>query len=57
VPYEQYLAFVQADEAGVLKRFDEVLARMALVNAQYSDGEVEADLKEATKAVRSRKRK
>lgn len=49
VPYEQYLIFVRADEAGVLKRFDEMLARMALVNANFSDGEVEADLNEAAK--------
>lgn len=57
VPYDQYLKFVQADEAGVLKRFDNVLARMAAVNAQYSDEEVEADLKQATRLVRSRKRR
>jgi prevent-host-death family protein len=57
VPYEQYLKFAQADEAGVLKRFDELLARMAMVNARYSDAQVEADLKAATKIVRSRKRK
>lgn len=57
VPYDQYLKFVQADEAGVLKRFDNVLARMAAVNAQYSEEEVEADLKQATRLVRSRKRR
>lgn len=57
VPYDQYLKFVQADEAGVLKRLDNVLARMAAVNAQYSDEEVEADLKQATRLVRSRKRR
>lgn len=57
VPYEQYLKFVQADEAGVLKRFDNLLARMAMVNAKYSDAEVEADLEFATKQVRARKRK
>ena len=57
IPYEQYLKFVRADEAGVLKRFDELLARMAVINARYSDEEVEADLIEATRVVRSRKRK
>lgn len=55
--YDQYLKFVQADEAGVLKRLDNMLARMAVVNAKYSDEEVAADLKEATRIVRSRKRK
>lgn len=57
VPYDQYLKFVQADEAGVLKRFDDVLARMAIANDQYSDEEVETDLKHAARALRSRKRK
>lgn len=57
VPYEQYLKFVQADESGVLKRFDNLFARMATVNAKYSDAEVEADLDLATKQVRARKRK
>ncbi|MCL4487042.1 MAG: type II toxin-antitoxin system Phd/YefM family antitoxin [Chloroflexi bacterium] len=57
VPYDQYLKFVQADEAGVLRRMDTVLARMAEVNAKYSDAQVEADLKEATRTIRSRKRR
>lgn len=57
VPYEQYLKFVQADEAGVLKRFDNLLARMATINAKYSDEEVETDLQAATKQSRARKRR
>ena len=57
IPYEQYLKFVQLDEAGVVDRFDKLLARMASVNAAYSEEEVEADLIAATKAVRARKRK
>lgn len=57
ISYEQYLRFIRADEAGVLKRIDDALAYMARVNAQYSDEEVEADVIEATKTVRSRKSK
>ena len=57
IPYEQYLKFVQADESGVLDRIDRALARMADLNARYSDEEVEADLMAATKTVRTRKRK
>lgn len=57
IPYEQYLKFVQAEEAGVLDRVDRALARMAELNASYSDEEIEADLAEATKMVRARKRK
>ena len=57
IPYDQYARLMRADEAGVLKRFDALLDRMARVNAHYSDAEVETDLQEATKLVRSRKRK
>lgn len=55
IPYEQYLRYVQLSESGILQRFDEVLARLAVANAQYSDEEIEADLRAATKAVRRRK--
>lgn len=41
--------FTRVDETRVLKRFDALLERMAVVNAKYSDEEVEADLKEAEK--------
>jgi prevent-host-death family protein len=57
VPYQQYLRFIQGDPAEVLARFDQLRARMATTNARYSEEEVEEDLKLATKAVRSRKRK
>ena len=55
IPYEQYLKFVQADEAGVLARFDKLLERIAVVNARYSEEEVEADLAAATRSVRKHK--
>lgn len=57
LPYNQYVRLMRADELGVLKRFDALLDRMARVNTRYSEDEVEADLHEATKLVRSRKRK
>lgn len=57
IPYEQYLKYVQMDEKGVLDRFDRLLEHMEVANAAYSDEQVEADLIEATKIVRSRKRK
>ena len=56
-PYDQYLKFVRADESGVLDRLDRALARMVDLNAKFSDEEVEADLTQATKTVRERKRK
>lgn len=57
LPYEQYLEFVRADEAGILKRFNALAARMGAVNAQYSEAEVEADLHAASKTVRAHKRR
>jgi len=57
IPYDQYLKFVRADESGVLDRLDRALARMVDLNAKFSDEEVEADLIQATKTVRERKRK
>lgn len=57
LPYDHYVRLIHADEAGVLKRFDALLDRMARANARYAEAEVEADLREATKLVRSRKRK
>ena len=57
LPYKQYAKFAQANEAGILERVDRAMARMAEVNAAYTDKEVEADLSQATKTVRTRKRK
>lgn len=57
IPYEQYLKYVQVDEGGVLKRFDELLAKMAAASAGSSFGEVESDVQEARKRLRGRKRR
>jgi prevent-host-death family protein len=55
IPYDLYLKFIRADEEGVLKRFDEVSARMAGENAKFSSEEVDRDIKAALKVVRSSK--
>jgi len=57
IPYEQYLKYTQLDEKGIVERMDRTLVRMAKLNAQYSDEEIEADLMEATKIVWSQKRR
>lgn len=57
ISYDQYDKFARVDEAGVLKRMEAALARMAELNAQYTDQEVGADLAEATRSVRSQKRR
>ncbi len=56
IPYEKYQKYLRADADEVLARFDRLRLRMAEVNARYSDEEVEADLREAQRIVRSRKR-
>jgi len=57
IPYEQYLKYVQVDESGVLKRFDELLTKMAAATVGSSFREVERDVQEARKSVRGRKRR
>ena len=44
IPYEAFLRLQQLQEKQVLDRFDRLLARMAQLNAAYSDAEVAADL-------------
>ncbi len=47
IPYEDYLRFQQMQESEVLARFDQVWDRLAELNAEYSDGEIAADIKAA----------
>lgn len=56
VPYEQYLKFLRAEEEGILKRFDDFLARMSAANDRFSEEEVARDVVEAVRAVRKRKK-
>jgi prevent-host-death family protein len=56
IPYEKYQKFLQADADELLLRFDRMRQRMAEVNARFTDEEVEEDLREAQRIVRSRER-
>lgn len=56
IPYEKYRELLQADADEVLLRFDRLRQRMTEVNARYTDEEVEEDLRDAQRLVRSRKR-
>jgi prevent-host-death family protein len=56
VPYEKYQKFLQADADEILARFDRLRRKMAEVNERYSEEEIEKDLREAQREVRSRKR-
>lgn len=57
LPYEQYIKYLKLDEEGVRKRLDETLARMARLNAHFSDEEIERDLEEARRIVRAQRRR
>ena len=56
ISYEQYRRFVAGNSEEVLARIERLLARMAAENSHYSDEEVEADLREATRLRRQQKR-
>jgi len=47
IPYEDYLHFQQMQESEVLAHFDRVWARLAKVNASFSDDEIASDIKAA----------
>lgn len=47
VPYDEFLRMQRFQEGRVLARFDELLARMAERNAQYTEDEVAKDVAEA----------
>jgi prevent-host-death family protein len=56
IPYEQYLRFLRADAEGILKRFDEFMARMAAANDRFNEEEIAGDVADAVRDVRKRKK-
>ena len=49
IPYQDYLRFQQIQESEVLARFDRVWEKLGELNAEYSDDEIEADIRAARK--------
>lgn len=49
LPYEDYQRYQQMQESEVLARFDQVWARLAQVNAEFSEDEIAADIEAARK--------
>jgi prevent-host-death family protein len=56
IPYEQYLRFIRADADSIIKRFDDLLARMSGANGRFSEEEVAKDVAAAVRDVRKRKK-
>ncbi len=52
IPYDEYLRSQRFNEEEVLARFDAAVERMSEYNSQYTDEEVEADIKAAIREVR-----
>ncbi len=57
VPYDRYIRLLRAEEEGILKRFDDFLARMKEAHERFSEEEVAKDVDEAVRAVRKRKKR
>jgi prevent-host-death family protein len=47
IPYEDYVRYQQMQESEVLAQFDKAWARLAEVNADFSEEEIAADIKAA----------
>ena len=56
IPYEQYLRFLRADEEGILRRFDDILARMSTANGRFTEEEIAKDVADAVQDVRKRQK-
>ncbi len=52
IPYEDFLRFQQSREAQVEARIARLLEKMSKLNADFSDEEVEADLRQAEEESR-----
>ncbi len=57
ISYDEYLRLAQADEAGVVDRLNRSLARMAELNARYTDDEIAEDLSSAPRTTRRKRRR
>jgi prevent-host-death family protein len=57
ISYDEYLRLAQADEAGVVDRLNRSLARMAELNARYTDEEIAEDLSKTPRTTRRRRRR
>ena len=53
IPYDEYVRYQQLQENDVLRRVDEMMARLAEQNAKYDVEEVAGDVAKALDEVRS----
>ena len=51
IPYDDYLKFQQVQEAEVEARMERLVAKMSELNADFSDEEIEADLRDAEREI------
>lgn len=55
ISYEDFQRFQQLQEEQVIDRFDQLLARLARQNVNFSDEEIEADLQTADDEMKARR--
>lgn len=51
IPYDDYLKFQRVQEAEVEARMARLVAKMSELNADFSDEEIEADLRDAEREI------
>ena len=56
LPYDEYVRLTQLNASEITTRFDQILARMRAANAKFSDEEIDADLRQASKTIHKTRR-
>jgi len=51
ISYDEFLRLEKLRESHVLARFDQLLSKMAWMNARFSEAEVQADLEAASREI------
>ena len=57
IPYEEYLKYKKFSDEEANQKFDAMVKRLGVLNAEFSDEEVEKDVEEAIQEVRNLRRK
>ena len=57
IPYEEYLKYKKFSDEEANQKFDAMVKRLSVLNAKFSDDEVEKDVEEAIQEVRNLRRK
>lgn len=56
IPYDEYVKYMKFSDEEANRKFDKMMKRLSVLNAHFSDEEVERDVEEAIQEVRKAKR-